>query len=431
MTAADASMKKQRSKTQSHNALTLGAIAIVSSLGISAASAQTKNAMAGANLTYIDKEVLIEVDGRPTEVQIDGLARRHNLVRTQSQNFPLTGSTFFRWRISDARSVDAVVDELIASGDVKSAQRNNIFKLQQAVPATTSLATPEGDPAQYGLTKMRFAQAHKLSLGDSVIIAVIDSGIDVTHPEFSGRIAGTFDALNSEEGPHAHGTGVAGTIIAHGKLMGAAPSSRLLAIRAFGAKTTGAESNSFAILKSLDYAVTNHARIINMSFAGPKDNAIGRAIGRAAEKGIVLVGAAGNAGPKSRPLFPAADSNVIAVSATDQADRLFPASNRGKYVALSAPGVDILTTAPDGKYQMLSGTSLSAAYVSGVLALMISRSPDATSGELRQILLSTARDLGPAGRDDQFGAGQADALNAVMAVTAPVVSAADRPAARP
>jgi subtilisin family serine protease len=147
--------------------------------------------------------------------------------------------------------------------------------------------------------------------------------------------------------------------------MGTAPSSHLLAIRAFGAQKSGAESTSFLILKSLDYAVAKNAQIINMSFAGPHDPAIERGLAAAAAKNIVLIAAAGNAGAKSPPLYPAADRNVIAVSATDQSDQLFAQSNRGKYVAISAPGVDILSPAPDGKYQMSSGTSLSAAYVSG------------------------------------------------------------------
>jgi subtilisin family serine protease len=383
-----------------------------------------------ADDSYVSKEVLIEVDGKPTEQQIDGIAKRHHLTRTQSQNFPLTGSTYFRWKISDGRSVDDVVRELIDSGDVKSAQRNNIFKLQQ----NSGTPKTEGDPAQYGLAKMRLPEAHALSVGADVTIAVIDSGIDIHHPELVGRIAGSFDALNSKEGPHIHGTSIASTIAAHGRLMGAAPSARLLAIRAFGAQEntqdTDANSTSFVVIKSLDYAVSNRAQIVNMSFAGPKDKAIQRSLEAAAKKGIVLIAAAGNAGAKSPPLFPAADRNVIAVSATDQSDQLFTASNRGRYIAISAPGVDILSAAPDGKYQILSGTSLSAAYVSGVAALMISRSPEITSSDVRAILLSTARDLGPPGRDDQFGAGQVDALSAVSAVAAPIATASDRPATR-
>lgn len=374
--------------------------------------------------TYVAKEVLIEISGNPSDAQADELARRHRLTRVQSQNFPLTGSTFFRWRITDGRSVDAVVRELVAGGNVKAAQRNNIFKLQQG--ATPAAVKSEGDPLQYALSKMRLPEAHALSVGADVTVAVIDSGIDVTHPELAGVITGTFDALNNGEGPHPHGTSIAGVIASHARLMGTAPSSHLLAIRAFGAQKSGAESTSFLILKSLDYALAKNAQVINMSFAGPHDPAIERGLAVAAAKGVVLIAAAGNAGAKSPPLYPAADRNVIAVSATDQSDQLFAQSNRGKYVAISAPGVDILSPAPDGKYQMSSGTSLSAAYVSGVAALMIARNPQISSADVRATLLSTARDLGPKGRDDQFGAGQADAFSAVSAISpAPVAAASD------
>ena len=152
-----------------------------------------------------------------------------------------------------------------------------------------------------------------------------------------------------------------------------------------------------------------------------------------AAKGIVMVAAAGNAGPKSPPLYPAANSNVIAVSATDAQDKLFAASNRGGYVAISAPGVEIFLPAPDEKYQMTSGTSFSAAYISGLAALMLERNPALKPDEVRAILMKTARDLGPPGRDDQFGAGEADALAAVSAASAtqavPVAEVSDRPAA--
>jgi subtilisin family serine protease len=147
----------------------------------------------------------------------------------------------------------------------------------------------------------------------------------------------------------------------------------------------------------------------------------------------VMVAAAGNAGPKSPPLYPGANANVIAVSATDAQDRLFAASNRGGYIAVAAPGVDIFLPAPDEKYQMTSGTSFSAAYISGLVALMLERNPALKPAEVRAILMKTARDLGAPGRDDLFGAGVADAYAAVSAVAAapamPVAAASDTPAA--
>ncbi len=169
------------------------------------------------------------------------------------------------------------------------------------------------------------------------------------------------------------------------------------------------------ILKSLDYAALHGAQIVNMSFAGPKDPLIERGIAATAAKGIILVAAAGNAGAKSPPLYPAANPNVIAVSGTDAKEKLFAASNRGNYIALAAPGADIFLPAPDGKYQMTSGTSFSAAYVSGIAALVLERNPALKPNEVRAILEKTARDLGAPGRDDLFGAGEADAYAAVTA----------------
>jgi subtilisin family serine protease len=170
-----------------------------------------------------------------------------------------------------------------------------------------------------------------------------------------------------------------------------------------------------------------------MSFAGPKDALIERGIAAAAAKGIVMVAAAGNAGPKSPPLYPAANASVIAVSATDAQDRLFVAANRGGHIAVAAPGVDIFLPAPDEKYQMTSGTSFSAAYVSGLAALMLERNPALKPGEVREILMKTARDLGSPGRDDLFGAGEVDAFAAVSAVVAapavPVAAVSGTPAA--
>jgi subtilisin family serine protease len=214
--------------------------------------------------------------------------------------------------------------------------------------------------------------------------------------------------------------------------MGSAPRARILAIRAFGGgqgateKPGGAESTSFVLIKALDHAASHGARVINMSFAGPQDALVERAVTAAAGRGIVLVAASGNAGPKSPPLYPAANAGVIAVSATDANDRLFAASTRGRHIAVAAPGVDIFLPAPDNKYQMSSGTSFSAAHISGLAALMLERNPALKPDELRAILMQTARDLGAPGRDDLFGAGIADAYGAVSAVPSatPAVAAA-------
>jgi subtilisin family serine protease len=370
-------------------------------------------------------ELLAEIDGSMSDEQVRALAQRHGMVLVESQNFPLIGATIGLFRITNGRPLDVARRDFAADGSVREVQLNWRYRLQQTKPLT------EGDPAQYAVSKLKLPQAHTLAHGMNVTIAVIDSGIDASHPELVNTISDNFDALGSKEGPHVHGTGIAGAIAAHGRLMGSAPEARIIAIRAFASAQRGAESSSYVVIKSLNYAVLHGAQIINMSFAGPKDMLIERAIAATAARDVVLVAAAGNAGAKSPPLFPAANPNVIAVSGTDSQDRLFTASNRGVHIALAAPGTDIFLPAPDLKYQMTSGTSFSAAYVSGIAALLLERNPALKPSEVRAILTSTARDLGAPGKDELFGYGQADAFAATTAATAtppvPVATAPRKP----
>ncbi|MET0723803.1 MAG: S8 family serine peptidase [Tardiphaga sp.] len=379
---------------------------------------------AALNRRYVPGQIVAEID----DAQADQVARRYRLTRVASQDVPLIGSSLTLFRIAGNRTVEAVASQLRADSSVRAVQPNFRYVLQDQ---TTKPASGNGDPAQYALAKLRLPEAHRLGYGSNVKVAVIDSAIDLAHPELAGAIGGAFDALGSKEGAHVHGTGIAGAIVSHARLTGSAPRAKLLAIRAFGVARGPAESSSFVILKAVDHAALNGAQVINMSFAGPQDPLLERGIAAAATRGIVMVAASGNAGPKSPPLYPAANPNVIAVTATDADDRLFAASSRGGHVALSAPGVDIFLPAPDGKYQMTSGTSFSAAYVSGLAALMIERNPQLGATELRAVLLNTARDLGPPGRDDLFGAGIADAYGAVSAVQGTAVPVAAAPAAAP
>jgi hypothetical protein len=336
---------------------------------------------------FVAFEVLVGLPSNLTQQSLDTLARRHRLVRLEAQAIGLTGTTFHRWQISDQRSVADVVRALEADTSVRAAQPNYRFTLQQ-------MQSRAAGEYQYALEKLRLPEAHRLATGGSVLVAVIDNGIDTTHPELADVIASSFDATGRPEPPARHGTGMAGAI---GK---------------------SDESTSLALLKSIDWAVSHGARVINMSFAGPRDPEMAIVMAAAAKKGVVLVAAAGNAGAKSPPLYPAADPNVIAVTATGPDDKLFVQSNRGRHIAVAAPGVDIVAPAPSGTYQFTSGTSVAAAQVSGIAALLLEAKPGLTPQAVRKALLSTARDLGPTGRDDQFGAGLADAYGAVQSLAA-------------
>jgi hypothetical protein len=371
---------------------------------------------------FRSSEMVFHVDSNVSPQAVDAAARKLGLTTVDSESFSLTGGTLVHFRIADGRPVPDVIRALEAE-KIGIAQPNYVFKLQQ-----TSLAalTTQGPPSQYVVNKLRLAEVHRISIGSDVLVAVIDSEIDARHPDLTGAVVAEFDAVGKKEKPHSHGTGMAGAIAAHRMLRGIAPGAHILAIHAFSPDATTAEATTDHILRGIEWAVKKGARIINMSFAGPDDPILHVALEKAREKGVILIAAAGNAGPKSPPLYPGADSNVIAVTATDERDAIFADANRGSYVALAAPGVSILEPAPSGGYQITTGTSVAAAHVSGVAALLLERSPKLDAARLRDILQSTARDLGPKGRDDDFGWGLVDpyrALQALNGASAPMASA--------
>lgn len=366
---------------------------------------------------YRPDEVLTQFASGVSNETIDALGRRLRLDRVAS--FISNGATISRWKIPDQRAVPAVVRALEAERIVLAAQPNYLYELQQQSAASSepeSALVGEGDPGQYALAKLRLREAHHLAKGEKVLIAVIDSGVDLAHPELAGMIADSFDALEADEKPHAHGTAVAGAIVAHARLMGVAPEARILAARAFSAQDRTPAATTFSIIQSIDWALARGARIINMSFTGPRDPSIERRAAQARQQGVVLIAAAGNGGAKSRPLYPAAYADVIAITATDADDKLFQGANRGSHIALAAPGVDVLLPAPEAAYQIATGTSFAAAEVSGIVALLLERRPDLGPAGVRKALIATARDLGPKGIDPQFGAGLVDAYQAILSL---------------
>lgn len=370
------------------------------------------NAVPRGERRFVPDEVLTEFNANTSPQAIAQVARRFNLTQLESRRFDLIGSTFYRWRIGGRRSVPALVNALGNQSIVAAVQPNYLFALaEQTAPA---VAIAHGDPAQYVLGKLEVERAHQIATGKGVLLAVIDSAIDGNHPDLGGSIVKNFDALGGKADPQLHGTEMAGAIAAHGKLLGIAPGAELLAARAFDNTPGKARGTSFDIFKSLQWAADNDARVINMSFAGPADPALHRMLTAAYEKDIVLVAAAGNDGPDAAPAYPAADADVIAVTATDADDKPFKMANRGKYVAVAAPGVEIVALAPDASYQITTGTSVAAAHVSGIAALLLQRDPSLKPADIRAILSATAKPFGTPG-DAEFGAGVVDAFRAVMA----------------
>ena len=338
---------------------------------------------------FVPDEVLVTVDGDAGVVQ--QIANSFGLqVRSQRQS-RLLGSTLVRFGITDGRPVGVVLAQLAADGRTRRREPNHVYSLQQAAGIVN-----------YAFD--RIALDAKSASGENVRVAVIDTGIDDTNPALKGVIADQFDAMpNVPIEKRDHGTSVDGLIAGVGPLEGMAPGARIYHARAF----EGGKSTMDVILSALDWAASQDVRIINMSFVGPKNDLLGTACRNARALGIVLVAAAGNNGPKAPYGYPAAFDGVIAVTATDAKDGLMPQANRGAYVFIAAPGVEMVAPSGAGS-DVVTGTSFAAAIVSGAIANLIHAAPDRTADDIEEALAATAKDLGPKGRDNDFGYGLLD-----------------------
>lgn len=389
---------------------------------------------------FVSNEVVVQVSNTVPRAQVEEAARRLGIAIVDAQSFDAAGRVVYQFRSPGGRNVREVIRSLEQNRIVASAQPNYVYNLVQSGPATLAQGAPAeaspaasssesgqpaasevaaretlppGDASQYTIEKLHLGAIHREARGRNVAVAVIDSEIDAQHPDLKGAVKERFDATKTRANPHAHGTGMAGAIAAKARLLGVAPGANILAIKAFGENNASAEATSFQILQGLDYAMRRGVRVINMSFAGPYDVMMERKLREAYEAGIVLIAAAGNAGPKSPPLYPAADPNVIAVTATDASDKPFDMANRGKHIAVAAPGVDILAPAPRGEYQLTTGTSVAAAHVSGVVALLLEKRPGLTPDDVRAILTGSARPIMPDDKANQTGAGLVDPVQAL------------------
>lgn len=365
---------------------------------------------------FVDREVLVSFTGRAPQSLIDALAQQFNLTPLDNVFVEMAGVDTHRFGIPDNRPVADIIGLVLADGRAAQVQANFIFVLQG--DTTTAAAKDAQAGLQYALGKLRVQTAHQRATGETIKIAVIDTQVDATHPELDGAGLEAFDATGTESaGPDAHGTAITGIIASQKTLRGVAPQAQILAIRAFR-RVEGSplgEADTMSLMRALHWAEQHGARVLNMSFAGPEDEMLSTLLDAAHDKGIIMVAASGNAGPDAAPLYPAVHEHVIAVTATDWTDKLYRMANRGNHIALAAPGVDILVVVPDGKFAMMSGTSLATAHISGMIALLLERNPDLKPEEILALITQSAVDLGPDGTDPQFGAGLADAVSALDA----------------
>lgn len=271
---------------------------------------------------------------------------------------------------------------------------------------------------------------------ESVVVAVIDTGVDASHPDLQGRIVAGYDFVNNDSDPtddHDHGTAVAGIIAATGNngigVAGMDWRAKIMPVKVLGSNAAGVTSG---VVKGILWAADHGASVINLSLVSVDITTLHDAVKLAVAKGVVVVGAAGNDGMEL-PLYPAAYPEAIAVSAWDT-DRPAIYSNYGSHVDVAAPGVTVYTTMLGGGYGLFSGTSASAPFVSGLAALVRGVNPSLSPAQVASVLTSTATDVAAVGWDTQTGAGLinvARALNSLGGVPAPDPIPAPAPVPEP
>ncbi|MGZ8753246.1 MAG: S8 family serine peptidase [Acidimicrobiia bacterium] len=309
----------------------------------------------------------------------------------------------------------------------QAAVGNDLLAVDTDAPVTASVAT--NDPSsgsQWAFTNTSFGALWPAAIGTSspaLVVAVIDSGVDGTHPDLSGQVLTGMSLVSgapTAADDNGHGTHVAGIIAAMTNnsvgVRGAASGVRILPIKALNSSGSGTYST---IATAITIAVSQGAKVINMSLGGTVPSTIfDAAVANANANGVTVVAAAGNNGASGNPAsFPGATPGVIAVGAvTSTLDRA-SFSTCGAYVDLAAPGAGILSTVPGSGYASWGGTSMASPFVAAAAAVIESAHPACTPAAIEAILEAGATDRGSAGRDDLYGAGVVDPQQSLSLTT--------------
>lgn len=279
----------------------------------------------------------------------------------------------------------------------------------------------------WNLKQIEAQEAWSSSTGAGIIVAVLDTGIDMTHPEFAGQIHGEpVDLINDGKfmaDDSGHGTHVSGVIAAkadNGGITGVAHGARILPVKVFN---RSGNTTIEIVVEGMYAAADKGAKIINMSMGKHSYNQVLEdAVADLYSRGVLVFAAAGNLGSNIIS-YPAAYPFAVAVGATDRNEKLATFSNYGDLLSFSAPGDEVLSTFPvtatnPSGAGVLSGTSMATPHAAAVAALVWAKHPSWTPGQVINAMISGVRDLGEAGKDKYFGHGQVNALQSLQYVPA-------------
>lgn len=366
----------------------------------------------------IPDQVVVQFRTPPHPSFLQQYAQRHNL---QVLRVSPLGTVLFR----QLGGINTQVQSLNSSNMVAYSHKNTVYRRFFTVNDPRSAE-------QSGLAVIGMGKAWDITLGDpNVVIAIIDSGVDLKHPDLQSNLTAGFNVLSNGQTPpqddNGHGTHAAGIAAAatdnNTGVAGACPRCKIMPIKALDQEGAG---TGFDVAMAVVWAVDNGAKIINMSLGGPEsDLTLERAVQYALSRGVSVVVAAGNENTDT-PMYPAALPGVISVGSVDTSKKRSSFSNYGTWVSVMAPGSGILSTMPmnsvfmtsnEGylnEYDLMDGTSMAAPMVAGVLGLIKSRHPQLSPAQLKARLEGSSIDLGAPGYDAEFGNGMVDAPRAIL-----------------
>lgn len=271
----------------------------------------------------------------------------------------------------------------------------------------------------YAPQLIRALDAWTMSQGRNVVVAILDTGLDVRNPEFAGRIVGGanfYDPYASTyDDDNGHGTHVAGIVgAAIDNFVGAAgiaPQCKIMPVKVLNHRKEGTWGT---VAAGIYHAVDNGAKIINLSLGSPaKSPTVEEAVNYAYKNNVLVIAAAGNSST-STPFYPSAYDNVLAVSASTEYDQPWESTNYGSHIDVAAPGHSIWSTYLNNDWRWLSGTSMAAPHVAGLAALVYAKNPRLSVRQLRKCIVDNTVDIGQRGFDIRFGHGRIDAYKALQ-----------------
>ena len=357
-------------------------------------------------------EASLELDGIEIDEDQFEYARGEWLVLSTSRELEQMVAAGFEIRSTErVELLGQVLSRLGSpSGLADRASRNTLLAIApNADVEYNHLYSPQarfkrGQTGRAPLAAMPLSQSQRATRAK---IGLIDTALSQSHSAFAqANVVSSDFLLSKNPRPTKHGTAVASILVGQDRdVQGLLPRAKLYAASVFEQLPgRGSTASTAALVRALDWMVANQVKVVNMSLSGPPNRILKQAIAKAASRGVTIVAAAGNEGPSSKPLFPAAYPGVVSVTALDQNNRVFRMANRGQYLEFAAPGVNIRHAANGDAPNRSSGTSIAAPFVSAVLLLARGRNGRLDKSEL-DALRARAVDLGPRGRDPIYGNG--------------------------